>query len=83
MAVFKSDTAGLCTLISSYGFVGLTKENGAYYLVMMGREAKNGSVFGDFDYEVPGIIHERIPVSNSRVRLKVAADFTDFRFRKE
>lgn len=70
------DVAGLSAFQGCYGMIALTKENGQYYLVMMGKPAKNETIFGDFEYENPGVEYGRIPVEDSVVQLRVEADFT-------
>lgn len=47
----EGDYAGICALQGCYGAIALTKRNGAYRLIMMGRPADNQTIFGDFDYE--------------------------------
>ena len=49
------DVAGISTFIGNYGFIGVKKEKDQYYLIMMGRPAKDTSVFGQFEYENPGM----------------------------
>lgn len=44
---------------------------------MMGRPAKDTSVFGQFEYENPGIEYQRVPISDTSVCLRAEADFTD------
>ena len=43
----------------------------------MGRPAKDTSVFGQFEYENPGIEYQRVPISDTSVCLRAEADFTD------
>ncbi|WP_455436143.1 family 43 glycosylhydrolase [Hungatella hathewayi] len=73
----EGDVAGICTFISSCGLIGLTKEAEKYYLVMLGRQAKNETIFGDFDYTAPAVEYGRLEVSNPVVRLRAEADFED------
>ena len=71
------DVAGISTFIGNYGFIGVKKEKDQYYLIMMGRPAKDTSVFGQFEYENPGIEYQRVPISDTSVCLRAEADFTD------
>jgi beta-xylosidase len=85
-----SDFAGICVLQSIYGFIGLTKEEGQYYIVMLGRE-KSDIIPGQWkkynDVE-PGIEFERIEIGTSTVEIKVACffgeeiDTAEFYFKK-
>ncbi|MCR4901346.1 MAG: glycoside hydrolase 43 family protein, partial [Butyrivibrio sp.] len=43
----EGDYAGLCLLESNYAFIGLTKRNGEYYLVMCNREIATGGIWGE------------------------------------
>ncbi|MBQ4312063.1 MAG: acetyl xylan esterase, partial [Oscillospiraceae bacterium] len=61
----EGDTAGLCLLIGSYGLIGITKENGEYYLVMRAREKGSGD-----DAELA-----RVPFAESKVRLSAKVRF--------
>ncbi len=55
-----------------------TKKEDGFYLVMMGRPAKNeNNFFGQFEYETPGIEYESIPIDSKQIQLRVEADFTD------
>ena len=73
----NGDVAGISTFIGNYGFTGVKKENDQFYLIMMGRSAKDTSVFGQFEYENPGIEYQRVPISDTSVCLRAEADFTD------
>lgn len=69
------DYAGLCFLISSYGLIALTKEDGKYYLVMLARDYEDKSIFGNLIDNEPGTEYARIPLSGNKVRLKAKGDF--------
>ncbi len=71
------DIAGICTFIGNYGLIGVYKKEDGFYLVMMGRPAKNETIFGQFEYETPGIEYESIPIDSKQIQLRVEADFTD------
>lgn len=71
------DYAGLSAYQGCFGLIALTREAGKYYVVMIGKPAKNETIFGDFEYAVPGVEYERVPVDSPIVRLRVEADFAD------
>lgn len=75
----NGDVAGISTFIGNYGFIGVKKENDQFYLIMMGRPAKDTSVFGQFEYENPGIEYARVPIYGESICLRAEADFTDKR----
>ncbi len=73
------DYAGICALQGCYGMIALTKESGQNYLVMIGKELdKNSNIWGEpgGDKE-PGKEYARIPVSSSKVTIKLQANFED------
>ncbi|WP_026653932.1 glycoside hydrolase 43 family protein [Butyrivibrio proteoclasticus] len=50
----EGDYAGLSILLSSYGYIAMTKRNGDYYLVMSKREITTGGFWGErHDDEAP------------------------------
>jgi beta-xylosidase len=71
------DFAGICTLQSIYGFIGLTKENGQYYITMMGREKSvvQPHQWQRYNDTEPATEYAKIPVDTSRVELKVVCSF--------
>lgn len=73
------DYAGICALQSIYGFIGLTKENGQNYLVMLGRD-KSVTSSGQWkkynDIEA-GTEYERVKIDRTRVSLKVVCSFDE------
>lgn len=69
------DYAGLCFLISSYGFIGLTREAGQYYLVMTARPAADKTIFGKLVDTKPGTEYARVPVDQAKVTLKACGNF--------
>lgn len=73
--MYNGDVAGLCALIGGYGYVGLARENGKYYVVMCARDVRN-SVGRDklFDY-MPGKEYERIQIRDNKVTFRLRADF--------
>lgn len=73
----NGDYAGLCLLISTYGLIALTKEDGQYYLVMLARDTEDKSIFGSLIDNKAGTEYGRIPVSSSNVILKASCNFVD------
>lgn len=71
------DYAGICVLQSIYGFVGLTKENGQYHIVMLGRDKpvtspKQWKKYNDLE---PGTEYGRVKINASTLDLKVICSF--------
>ena len=70
------DVAGLCALIGSYAFLGITKETGAYYLIKVVHEPINnyqvGIGGGDF---LPGTVVEKIRLKDSVITFCLKANF--------
>lgn len=79
-ALEEGDYAGLCALQGCYGMIAVTKRNGSFYVVMKSRTAQDASMQplsvdgGDDDLE-----WECTPVSCTKIRLRVEADFTEMR----
>jgi beta-xylosidase len=73
----NGDYAGLCFLISSYGFVALTREAGQNYLVMCARPTEDKSIFGNLVDTEPPVEYARIAVRSSKVTLKAYGNFVD------
>lgn len=71
------DYAGISAFIGCYAAAALTKEDGKFYLVMLGKPAQNDTVFGDSDFLDPAVEYERIAIDSDFVTLKVHTDFTD------
>lgn len=71
------DYAGLGFLISTYGFIALTKENGKNYLVMCGRKGEDKSIMGNLVDNLPAIEYEKIPVNENKITLKAYGNFVD------
>lgn len=71
------DYAGLCFLISTYGFIAITKEAGQNYLVMCARVADDKSMFGNLIDNEPVVEFARIPVKGNKVILKAYGNFVD------
>lgn len=77
--LLDGDYAGISAFIGCYGAIALTKENGKYYLVMLGKPAQNDTIAADTDYLEPAVEYERIAIDSDCVTLKVHADFADMR----
>ncbi|HBA47344.1 MAG TPA: acetyl xylan esterase [Lachnospiraceae bacterium] len=71
------DYAGISAFIGCYAAAALTKEDGRFYLVMLGKPAQNDTVFGDSDFLDPAVEYERTAIDSDCVTLKVHTDFTD------
>lgn len=71
------DYAGISAFIGCYAAAALTKEDGRFYLVMLGKPAQNDTVFGDSDFLDPAVEYERTTIDSDCVTLKVHTDFTD------
>ncbi len=71
------DYAGLCFLISSYGFIALTKEASQNYLVMCARPTDDKSIFGNLVDSQTAVEYARIPVTSNKVKLKAYGNFVD------
>ena len=74
----NGDIAGISAFIGGYGLIGITKDNGKYYIVETVRDVKYvAEKDRAFDY-MPGREIVRIPWNHSSVRLRVSADFSKF-----
>ena len=87
----EGDYAGICALQGCFGLVGITRRGGALYVVM--QEKTHGNPETDYtdDFTQTGkhgedvgqgnhmgsAEREAVPVTESLVRLKIQADFTD------
>lgn len=71
----EGDIAGLCALQGMYGYLGITKETGTYYLVKKVRREKDVKDNGS-DY-MPGMLVEKIKLPGPVVSLCLKAGFED------
>ena len=73
------DFAGLCVLQGCYGWIGVTREYGRYYIVMWNRKLQD-CMFHELapDY-MPGTEGFRVPYGGDDIRLKIHVDFTNMR----
>ncbi|MCR5122914.1 MAG: glycoside hydrolase 43 family protein [Ruminococcus sp.] len=60
------DTAGLCLLIGTYGLIGITRENGKYFLVMRSCDTGKG---GETE-------RARLPFEQTQVRFRAEVKFS-------
>lgn len=72
----EGDFAGICAYQGCYGAIALTKRNGVYYLVMMGRPADNNTIEGDGDFGRLPTEYEAVPAPGPVVTLRTDADFS-------
>lgn len=71
------DYAGLCVLQGCYGFIGIEKEGGRYFLVRIVKsKPAEGFGIGSNDCE-PGEITKRIPLEKPVIRVKAEGFFED------
>lgn len=75
----NGDIAGLAALQGCYAYLGLTRENNSYSLVLTERNV--GEIPQNMkDKDVlPGTETARISIASSSVRLKMHADFSDMK----
>lgn len=71
------DIAGLCALQGCYGLLGVTREHGAYYLVVMERAWENISRLDRSPDYLPGSVVEKIRLEESKVRIRLNVNFED------
>ena len=71
------DIAGLCALQGCYGLLGVTKELGIYYLVVMERTWENISRLDRSPDYMPGSVMEKIRLEESKVRIRLNVNFED------
>lgn len=71
------DMAGLIALEGCYGMIGLCREGDCYYIVRLVRtNVAKPYTIGYPDLE-PGEVTDRIKVNESRITVRLCADFTD------
>ncbi|WP_438433230.1 glycoside hydrolase family 43 protein [Gorillibacterium sp. sgz500922] len=71
------DYAGLCLLLSTYGMIAVTREEGRLYLTMRARPTEDLSIFGNLVDADPGTEFARIPLDGETVTLKASGNFVD------
>ncbi len=73
------DFAGLCAFQSCYAWIGVTREKGQLYIVMMERNRDDiPQNMTDKDL-LPGNETARVPLESSQVALRMDADFSDMK----
>lgn len=72
-----NDFAGLSAFQGCYGAIGLTREDGKYYLSMFGKVALDHSFKGEPDYVSSAEEFQRIPWKSSSAKFKVTIDYTN------
>lgn len=73
----EGDVAGISAFQGCYGLIGITKETGNYYLVVIARDeedAPEGDLSPDY---LPGNLKDKIKLNGSVVRLRITANFSD------
>jgi hypothetical protein len=75
----EGDYAGISALQGCYGAAAITKKEGNYYLVMMGRSNDYEAVMGRVNDTNPPVEYARIKTERPVVTLKVTADFSDLK----
>lgn len=71
------DVAGLCALQGCYSLIGITKEHGSYYLVIIGRYLSNASLWDRAQDYMPGHVLEKVKLTESAVRVRMNLNFED------
>lgn len=69
------DVAGLCLLQGMYGYLGITKETGAYYLIKVVRSESNNRGIGVGGDYLPGKVVEKERLSGAQVTFCLKANF--------
>lgn len=74
----NGDVAGLCAFQGCYGLIGITKEYGNYYLVVINRQIQHTSAKDlTVDY-MPGTLIEKVKLPEDKVRIRINANFEGF-----
>jgi beta-xylosidase len=71
------DVAGLCALQGCYGYVGITKELGNLYLIVVDRrleETRQNDRTADY---LPGNLREKVKLTENRIRLRINIEMED------
>ena len=77
----NGDYAGICALQGCYGFVGVSRELGRDYLVMVNRKAEDTRAQETQPDYMPGTEQVKIPIEGKSITLKVCGDFTRYQAR--
>ncbi len=71
------DVAGLCALQGCYSLIGITKEYGNYYLVVIARPISNASLWDRAQDYMPGKVFEKVKLTGSSMRVRINLNFED------
>lgn len=77
--LMDGDYTGIAALQGCYGAVALTRSNGEYYLVMIGKTPTKHFMVASYAGTLSEIEYERIPVSSPIVTLKCYVDYRNKR----
>lgn len=75
----EGDVAGLCMLQGDYGLVGIRKEKGHYYAVMIVRPSEAENVMAKPSDKTVGKELVRVPLSSPQAVFRVMTDFQNMR----
>lgn len=75
----NGDYAGVCALQGCYGWIGIAKEMGCYFIVMYSRKMEDTSMRDISADYMPGTEVFRAPFDGNCVEFKVRGDFTEGR----
>lgn len=73
----EGDVAGLCALQGCYSLIGITREHGSYYLVLIGRQLTNASLWDRAQDYMPGRVLEQVKLTEKTVRVRMNLNFED------
>ena len=74
----NGDVAGLCAFQGCYGLIGITKEYGSFYLVVINRQLQDTSVNDLAADYMPGTLVEKVKLPEGTVRIRINANFEGF-----
>ena len=71
----NGDVAGMCAFQGCYGLIGITKEYGSFYLVVINRQIQHTSIDDLAADYMPGTLIEKVKLTEGKVRIRINADF--------
>ncbi len=71
------DVAGMCALQGCYSLIGITREHGSYYLVVISRHITNAFLWDRAQDYMPGRLMEKVKLTESTVRVRMNLNFED------
>lgn len=71
------DYAGITAFQGCYGAIAITRDNGKYYLVAIGKVCENNPQVADQGENLSEIEYERVPIENPLVQLKCNVNYKD------